>query len=442
MREKEFITQDEYDIALNAPVESKLHGPAVEVEAPYVAEMVRVDLFNRLGADAYTAGYEVITTVDSRLQGAAVRALRAALLEYDQRHGYRGPAGRVDAASGRAREGVVAGARGIFARAAASSRRWSCRSMRRALSRSSRAHGRINLAWTGISWARAPLPDGSVGPALQRAGDVLAAGDVIYVAQEVSGNWRMVQVPEAQGAFVAMDPQDGAIAALTGGFDYFASNFNRAVQAKRQPGSSFKPFLYSAALEQGFTPASIVNDAPLVIDDPTLEGSWRPQNNTREFRGPMRLREALVRSRNLVSIRVMHALGPAYATQYIERFGFPKNSLPRNLTLALGTAQVSPLEMASAYSVFANGGFRVEPYYMIASSARTARSCTKRSRASRARSACEPAPAASGGAARRRACSTRRSARRRSDETRWGGLTYLQEKMARAAGDLAAERLS
>ena len=156
----------------------------------------------------------------------------------------------------------------------------------------------------------------------------------------------MLQVPDVQGALVAVDPQDGAIAALSGGFDYFASNYNRAVQARRQPGSAFKPFLYSAALEQGFTPASVVNDAPLVIEDPTLEGSWRPQNVTREFRGPMRLREALVRSRNLVSIRVMNALGPAYATQYIERFGFPKDSLPRNLSLALGTASVSPLEMA------------------------------------------------------------------------------------------------
>jgi penicillin-binding protein 1A len=170
----------------------------------------------------------------------------------------------------------------------------------------------------------------------------------VYVAQEVSGNWRMAQVPDVQGALVAVDPKDGAIAALTGGFDYYASNYNRAVQAKRQPGSAFKPFLYSAALEQGFTPATMVNDAPLVIEDPTLEGSWRPQNVTREFRGPMRLREALVRSRNLVSIRVMNTLGPAYATQYIERFGFPKDSLPRNLSLALGTASVSPLEMAGA----------------------------------------------------------------------------------------------
>src|SRR5690606_21710413 len=160
------------------------------------------------------------------------------------------------------------------------------------------------------------------------------------------------------------DPQDGAVAALIGGFDYYASNYNRAVQARRQPGSAFKPFIYSAALDRGFTPASIVNDAPLVIEDPTLEASWRPQNNSREFRGPMRLREALARSRNLVSIRVMHALGPAYATQYIERFGFAKEALPRNLSLALGTAQVSPLEMARAYAVFANGGFRVEQYYL------------------------------------------------------------------------------
>src|SRR5690606_36036897 len=164
--------------------------------------------------------------------------------------------------------------------------------------------------------------------------------------------------------FVALYPQDGAVAALVGGFDYSASNSNRAVQARRQPGSAFKPFLYSAALDQGFTPASIINDAPLVIEDPALEASWRPQNNSRQFGGPMRMREALIRSRNLVSIRIMHALGPAYATQYIQRFGFPESALPRNLSLALGTASVSPLEMARGYAVFANGGFLVEPYYL------------------------------------------------------------------------------
>jgi len=363
MHEKNFITAEEQQAADAAPVESKLHGPAVEVEAPYIAEMVRADLYNRLGVDAYTAGYQAITTIDSRLQSSAVRSLRAALLEYDQRHGYRGPAARVTIS------------------AQANEIEWSKAledypvrgGLEPALIRSvdernavawSRFHGRINLPWTGLSWARAPLADGGVGPVVQRASDVVAVGDVVYVVQERTGNWRLAQVPEAQGAFVAMDPQDGGISALVGGFDYFSSNFNRAVQAKRQPGSAFKPSLYSAALEQGFTPASVINDAPLVIEDSSLEAAWRPQNNSHEFRGPMRMREALVRSRNLVSIRIMHTLGPTYTTKYISRFGFPEETLPHNLTLALGTAQVSPLDMASAYSIFANGGYRVEPYYI------------------------------------------------------------------------------
>lgn len=427
MREKEFVTQAEYDSALNAPVESKLHGPAVEVEAPYIAEMVRADLFNRLGADAYTAGYEVITTVDSRLQYAAVRALRGALLEYDQRHGYRGPAGRVTLPSG-AREKEWSQALEEYAVRGGLEPAVVIATEEKSAVAYSRAVGRINLGWTGLSWARSPLPDGSVGPQLQRAADVVSVGDIIYIAQEMSGNWRMVQVPEAQGAFVAVDPQDGGIAALTGGFDYFASNYNRAVQAKRQPGSSFKPFLYSAALDQGFTPASIVNDAPLVIEDATLEGSWRPQNNTREFRGPMRLREALVRSRNLVSIRVMNSLGPAYATQFISRFGFPENSLPRNLSLALGTAQVSPLEMASAYSVFANGGFRVEPYFIQ----RIVDSSGKTEFEAEPKFACadcvQPVPPAEteGGTTNLLDAPITTAA---SDETRWGGRTYLQEKV-------------
>lgn len=428
MHEKEFITQAEYEAALKAPVESKLHGPAVEVEAPYIAEMVRAEMFNRLGADAYTAGYEVISTVDSRLQHAAVRALRGALLEYDQRHGYRGPAGRV-ALPSNAREEDWSKALEEYAVRGGLEPAVVVSTEEKGAVAYSRASGRINLGWTGISWARSPLPDGSVGPQLQRAADVLAVGDIIYVGQEVSGNWRMVQIPEAQGAFVALDPQDGGIAALTGGFDYFASNYNRAVQAKRQPGSSFKPFLYSAALDQGFTPASIVNDAPLVIEDATLEGSWRPQNNTREFRGPMRLREALVRSRNLVSIRVMNSLGPAYATQFISRFGFPENTLPRNLSLALGTAQVSPLEMASAYSVFANGGFRVEPYFIQ----RIIDSNGKVEFEAQPKFACadcvQPTPAnteTEGGATNLLDAPISAAA---SDETRWGGRTYLQEKV-------------
>jgi penicillin-binding protein 1A len=428
MREKEYITDAEHAAAIAAPVESKLHGYAVEVEAPYVAEMVRADLFNRFGQDAYTAGYTVVTTLDSRLQRAAVRAVRAGLLEYDQRHGYRGAAGRV-ALKDSSQEADWAQALDDFPVRGGLQPAIVLNVDERSAVAWSRNEGRVNLGWSALSWARAPLADGSVGPPVQRAADVVARGDIVYIAQEVGGAWRMVQIPEVQGAFVAMDPQDGGVSALVGGFDYFASAFNRAVQAKRQPGSSFKPFLYSAALDRGFTAASVINDAPWVSDDPTLESTWRPQNDSREFRGPMRLREALVRSRNLVSIRVMHAIGPAYATKYIERFGFPENSLPRNLTLALGTAQVSPVEMAGAYSVFANGGYKVDPYFIQRIDGADGKPVFE----AQPRFVCEvcvepPKPELIAGEGTPPEASTPRIVP--TDESRWGGISYFDAKAA------------
>jgi len=423
MHEKEFITQEEYQAALAAPVESKLHRPAVELEAPYVAEMVRVDLFERLGADADTAGYEVITTVDSRLQKAAVGALRAALIEYDQRHGYRGPAGRVSIPRD-ARESDLAKLLDGYAVRGGLEPAVVLSVDERGAVAYSRNRGRVSLNWPGISWARTPLADGSLGPQLQRASEVLEPGNVIYVADEISGDWRLVQVPEVQGAFVAMDPRDGAVVALVGGFDFFASNFNRARQAKRQPGSSFKPFLYSAALENGFTAASIVNDAPIVSYEAALEGYWRPQNSTRTFLGPIRLREALYKSRNTVSTRVLQSIGIAYAMQYIERFGFTKQSMPRDETLAMGTGLASPMDMARAYSVFANGGFRVDPYYIqrvtgpdgISTEAEPKVACPL----------CVEPPKDE-----TVATSTETSAPEANlatrDEMRWGGLEYLRE---------------
>lgn len=361
--EKGTITKEEHDIAALTPVVSQLHGPSMALDAPFVAEMVRTDLLARMGPSIYTAGYKVVTTVDSRLQGAAVRALRLALLEYDLRHGYRGPAGHTNlpASASDAEWGAAISAypdRGTLVPAIVTS--VESRSVRAF----ARNQGSVSIPWGGLEWARPAAADGGVGKAPDNASKILSIGDIIYVAQETSGTWRLMQVPDAEGAFVAIDPQDGAVTALTGGFDYFASNYNRAVQAKRQPGSSFKPFLYSAALEKGFTPATLINDAPLVFNDASLEATWRPQNSSREFYGPTRLREALVRSRNLVSIRILNDLGPAYATDYIQRFGFAKESLPQNLTLALGTALVSPLEMASAYAIFANGGYRVAPYFI------------------------------------------------------------------------------
>ena len=179
-----------------------------------------------------------------------------------------------------------------------------------------------------------------------------------------SGAAQLAQPPAAQSALVALDPNDGAIAALVGGFDFFANKFNRATQARRLPGSGFKPFLYSAALEDGFTPASVLLDAPIVLEGDGLETAWRPENSTGDFHGPMRLREALVRSRNLVSIRLLRAMGTQYAIDYVTRFGFNRASLPTNLTLALGTVQATPLEIATGYAVFANGGYRVQPYFI------------------------------------------------------------------------------
>jgi penicillin-binding protein 1A len=358
-----FISEAEYQAAIDAPLESKLHGPAIEVEAPYVAEMVRLELLNRFGEEIYTGGYEVDTTIDSRLQQAANVAVRATLLEYDQRHGYRGPVAKVQL-TGREREAEWQAALNATPVQAGLEPALIIDVGDRSAVAYGKRSGRVTLDWDGIRWARQPLPGGNVGPPLESAAQVLAVGDIVYVAPTRDERWQLVQIPQVQGAFVALNPQDGSITALVGGFDYFASSFNRAVQAKRQAGSAFKPFIYSAALDRGFTPASIINDAPFVLDDAALESSWRPQNNARRFYGPTRLREALVRSQNLVSIRLMHALGVAPVIEHLTRFGFEPSRLPRNLSLALGTAQVSPLEMAAAYAVFANGGFRVQPYFI------------------------------------------------------------------------------
>jgi penicillin-binding protein 1A len=224
--------------------------------------------------------------------------------------------------------------------------------------------GMVQIDWDGLSWAHRQQRNETPGPPPKDAGQVLSRGDVIYVVADAAGHAQLGQIPEAQSALVALDPNDGSIVALVGGFDYFTNKYNRVTQARRLPGSGFKPFLYSAALENGFTPASVLLDAPIVLDGSGSEEAWRPENSTREFGGPMRLREALVRSRNLVSIRILKALGVQTAIDYIARFGFDPRTMPRDLTLALGTLEATPLDVASGYAVFANGGYRVEPYFI------------------------------------------------------------------------------
>ena len=213
----------------------------------------------------------------------------------------------------------------------------------------------------GIDWAKAYIEVDKQGEEIQAIEDVLSVGDVIWLEQR-EDQWLLADIPRVQGAFVSLDSYDGAIRSMVGGFDYFRNKFNRATQAKRQPGSNFKPFIYSAALDNNFTAASIINDAPVVFDDDSLEATWRPENYSGRFYGPTRLREALVKSRNLVSIRILQAIGLRFATRYAERFGFKRADMPYDLSLALGSGAFSPLEIVRAYAVFSNGGYLIDPY--------------------------------------------------------------------------------
>lgn len=361
MLELNYITQAEYNEAKNSPMESRLHGSSIEADAPYVAEMVRNEMQTKYGDDVYTAGYKVFTTIDSRLQAAATAALRTGLLEYDRRHGYRGATATVDLSKlptpeeldGQLDEfPVVGGLRAAI--------------VEKVETKSATIYGRdlgeVTLPWEKLSWARRELPDEKTDKWPTQASDILTRGDVIYTVGRTPESLLFVQVPEAQSALVSVDPRDGAVVALVGGFDYFQSKYNRVTQARRQPGSGFKPFIYAAAFDKGYTPASIVLDAPIVIDEAGTEQAWRPKEFENKFEGPVRLREALTFSRNLVSVRLMRALGGDYTRNYVTRFGFDKSQLPNDLTLALGTAELSPLQVAIGYSTFANGGFKVTSY--------------------------------------------------------------------------------
>ncbi|MFO0450447.1 MAG: transglycosylase domain-containing protein [Pseudomonadota bacterium] len=358
MEQKGFITAAERAEADAAPMVSREHGPRVEVDAPYVAEMVRAQRDEQYGDELHTAGYRVTTTVDSRLQHAADWALRAALIEYDRRHGWRGAVAQVGGEPGAidrelARRPVVGGLLPAVV----------TRVEERAVRVRARGGREFTLPWeTGLAWARRTDARGNLQPSPKTAAEIVAVGDLVHVLPVQADTAYLAQVPVVQGAFVALDPVDGAVTALTGGFDFYQSKFNRAVQARRQPGSAFKPFVYSGALEQGFTPASVILDAPVVVVGGSREETWRPENDSGRFYGPTRLRDALARSRNLVSIRLLRSIGVDYAVDYASRFGFPRETLPRTLTLALGTGEVTPLALTAGYAVFANGGFRVEPY--------------------------------------------------------------------------------
>jgi penicillin-binding protein 1A len=367
MYDLDFISEEEYKTAMDAPVSAKIHATKPDVEAPYLAEMVRAEMVERYGEDAYTQGLRVITTVDSRLQTSANQAVRKALQEYDERHGYRGPEEHFDLSihnnedawdelvEARKRVGNLVPALILDVK-----------------EKKATAYlgddERQTLEWEQLKWARRYIGTDALGKKPQKATEILKPGDMVRIIKNTTEDgattWRLAQIPAVEGALVSVLPDSGAIAALVGGYDYQRSKFNRATQAKRQPGSGFKAFIYSAALEAGFTAASLINDAPVVVDDAGLEDAWRPENYSGEFFGPTRLRHALTKSRNMVSIRLLRSMGMDHALQHIGLFGFDPDKLPRNLSLALGSGTVTPLQMAAGYAILANGGFRVEPYFL------------------------------------------------------------------------------
>ena len=349
--------------AYHTPIDASAHAPHVDVNAPYVAEMVRQQMEQWYGPAAETAGYRVYTTVDGRLQVLANRAVQLGLIEYDRQQGWRGPIGRT-VLTGDATPAQLEQLVDEYTPIGMLSPAVVVKLGNQDAEVYVRSRGFAEVDWNGLSWARKTQGEDALGSAPKTAADVLSRGDVVYVVADKEGHAQLAQVPQAQSAFVALDPNDGAIAALVGGFDYFSNKFDRAVQAQRLPGSGFKPFFYSAALEDGFTPASTLLNAPVVVGGNGLEATWRPENDTRSFSGPVRLRVALAHSLNLVSIRLLRDLGLPYVSQYVSRFGFDPKTLPQNLTLALGTLRATPLQMATAYSVFANGGFKVDPYYI------------------------------------------------------------------------------
>ena len=373
MLDLDYIDEAAYEQGVAEPMESQLYGAAVELNAPYVAEMVRREMLTRYGEETYTAGYQVVTSLDSRLQRSANYALRNGLLEFTRRRGYRGAIDEIELTPELLETPFsewpveIRQTLGQYAPGGLSVALVTAVNDDNSASIVLADGEQAVIPWAGISWAKPFIDRETAGAEPETVADVLKIGDVIHIMPTTIGIWALADAPEAQGAIVSMDPADGAITSLVGGFDFAMTKFNRVTQAQRQPGSSFKPFIYSAALAHGNTAATIVLDAPVVINSSELEAVWRPINYSGRFYGPTRLREALVRSMNLVSVRLLlFETGIGNAVRHIAKFGFGDAALPRNGSLALGGGSVSPLDMAQGYATIANGGHAISSYVIDA----------------------------------------------------------------------------
>lgn len=352
MLEDRYITSAQAAEAKAEPMHATPHERPVEVYAPYVAEMVRQEMIARFGGDVLTKGYHVTTTIDANLQAAADQAVREGLQLYDRRHGWNGVERHFDVPADADAKALAAQLNGVPPQGG----------MRPAIVAATAADGSATVVLSDAS--EVVLPPSASQWTGKAPGKLFKRGDLVRLKSgKTEGSYVVDQVPRAQAALVSLDADTGALRALIGGYSFAGNKFNRATQARRQPGSSFKPFLYAAAFEKGFNPASIVLDAPVVFRD-RRGHMWRPQNDGGGFRGPMRLREALVQSRNLVSVRLLDAIGVDFARKYISQFGFEEAELPPNLSMSLGTASLTPMSVARGYAVFANGGSRVTPWFI------------------------------------------------------------------------------
>ncbi len=358
MHELSFIDDATFESAQAAPIIAKRSSQEFSVKSDYLAEMVRQVMYDRFQEEAYTQGFSVYTTIRQNDQKAAYESLRRGVIDYDRRHGYRGPEGYINLSSDMSEEFLEEALQEV-----ADSDDLLPAVVQTASTKSITAYVKggqtATISGEGLKFAQQTLSD-KLAPN-QR----IRPGSLIRVQLDAKGEWQVAQLPQVESAFVSANPRDGAIYSLVGGFDFNRNQFNHVTQAWRQPGSSFKPFIYSAALEKGFTPASIINDAPLVIDSiETANEPWYPKNYDDKFEGPMRMRTGLIKSKNLVSIRILQAIGPVYARDYVTKFGYDKEKHGAYLTMALGAGSVTPMQMLTGYSVFANGGFKITPYFI------------------------------------------------------------------------------
>lgn len=345
MHELGYITKAQHDEAINAPIGINLYQEKLDMNMPYLAEMTRSALVERYGEQVMNGGWRVRLTVDSEAQKAAEKAILTGLVAYEHRHGWRGPE-----ANGEPLEKF---------------RRYSSMSPAKVTKVNSRSFEAIlqsgenvTVNWSGMSWARKYISADRIGYFPSNASQIVSKNDIVRLIPAANGSWQLSQIPDVQGSLVSLNPETGAVRALVGGFDFNHSKFNRALQGWRQPGSTIKPLVYTAALEKGYRPDSIVSDRPIQV------GDWKPKNSDQRFLGDITLRRGLYLSRNLVSIRLLQAIGISDARNLLDEFGLDKEKLPTTLSLALGTGQATPLQMATAYATFANGGHRIQPYFI------------------------------------------------------------------------------